>query len=94
MGYCAHAGMVDVRLSPLDGEVLTEQALQHLADACRDAIGGIDGGARALPADGATRPTVKRGSRSACGRPRGPVAPTAAGKGATAAGKLNPLWRG
>jgi nicotinamide-nucleotide amidase len=39
VGYCAHAGMVDVRLSSLDGEILTEQTLQHLADACRDAIG-------------------------------------------------------
>ena len=39
VGYCAHAGMVDVRLSSLDGEVLTEEALHHLADACRDAIG-------------------------------------------------------
>ncbi len=39
VGYCAHAGMVDVRLSSLDGEILTEEALQNLADACRDAIG-------------------------------------------------------
>ena len=31
--------MVDVRLSSLDGEILTEEALQNLADACRDAIG-------------------------------------------------------
>jgi nicotinamide-nucleotide amidase len=39
VGYCAHAGMVDLRLSSLDGSILTEQALQHLADACRDTIG-------------------------------------------------------
>jgi nicotinamide-nucleotide amidase len=39
VGYCAHAGMVDVRLSSLDGEILTEQALQQLADDCRKAIG-------------------------------------------------------
>jgi nicotinamide-nucleotide amidase len=39
VGYCAHAGMVDVRLSSLDGSVLTEQDLHHLADACRDTIG-------------------------------------------------------
>ena len=39
VGYCAHAGMVDLRLSSLDGEVLTEQDLQELADACRLAIG-------------------------------------------------------
>ena len=39
VGYCAHAGMVDLRLSSLDGEVLTEQDLQELADACRQAIG-------------------------------------------------------
>lgn len=39
VGYCAHAGMVDVRLSSLDGEILTEQALQQLADDCRKSIG-------------------------------------------------------
>jgi nicotinamide-nucleotide amidase len=39
VGYCAHAGMVDVRFSSLDGEILTEQALQQLADDCRKAIG-------------------------------------------------------
>jgi len=39
VGYCAHAGMVDLRLSSLDGDVLTEQDLQELADACRQAIG-------------------------------------------------------
>ena len=39
VGYCAHAGMVDLRLSSLDGEVLTEQDLKELADACRLAIG-------------------------------------------------------
>ncbi|MEC9123004.1 MAG: nicotinamide-nucleotide amidohydrolase family protein, partial [Verrucomicrobiota bacterium] len=39
VGYCAHAGMVDVRLSSLDGDVLTEQGLHDLADACREAIG-------------------------------------------------------
>ena len=46
VGYCAHAGMVDVRLSSLDGEVLTEEALHHLADACRDAIGEDFGAGR------------------------------------------------
>ncbi len=39
VGYCAHAGMVDLRLSSLDGEVLTEEDLHNLADACRDTVG-------------------------------------------------------
>ena len=39
VGYCAHAGMVDIRLSSLDSEVLNEEALHSLADACRDALG-------------------------------------------------------
>ena len=38
VGYCAHAGMVDVRLSSLDAEVLSEQALHDIADACREAL--------------------------------------------------------
>jgi nicotinamide-nucleotide amidase len=39
VGYCAHAGMVDIRLSSLDSDVLNEEALHALADACRDALG-------------------------------------------------------
>ena len=39
VGYCAHAGMVDIRLSSLNSEVLNEQDLHNLADACRDALG-------------------------------------------------------
>ena len=39
VGYCAHAGMVDVRLSSLDSDILSEQALHDLADACREALG-------------------------------------------------------
>jgi nicotinamide-nucleotide amidase len=39
VGYCAHAGMVDVRLSSLDAETLSEQALNDIADACREALG-------------------------------------------------------
>lgn len=39
VGYCAHAGMVDIRLSSLDSDVLNEEALHSLADACRDALG-------------------------------------------------------
>ena len=39
VGYCAHAGMVDIRLSSLDSDILDEQALNNLADACRDALG-------------------------------------------------------
>ena len=38
VGYCAHAGMVDVRLSSLDAEVLSEQTLHDIADACREAL--------------------------------------------------------
>ena len=39
VGYCAHAGMVDIRLSSLDSDLLDEQGLHDLADACRDALG-------------------------------------------------------
>jgi len=38
-GIGESALMVDLRLSSLDGDVLTEQDLQELADACRQAIG-------------------------------------------------------
>ena len=39
VGYCAHAGMVDLRLSSLDGEILSEEDLHSIADACREALG-------------------------------------------------------
>ena len=39
VGYCAHAGMVDIRLSSLDSDILNEEALHSIADACRDALG-------------------------------------------------------
>jgi nicotinamide-nucleotide amidase len=39
VGYCAHAGMVDIRLSSLDSDVLNDEDLHSLADACRDALG-------------------------------------------------------
>ena len=39
VGYCAHAGMVDIRLSSLDSDILNEEGLHSLADACRDALG-------------------------------------------------------
>jgi len=39
VGYCAHAGMVDIRLSSLDSDVLNDEGLHSLADACRDALG-------------------------------------------------------
>ena len=39
VGYCARAGMVDLRLSSLDSEVLDNQGLQNLADQCRETIG-------------------------------------------------------
>ena len=39
VGYCAHAGMVDLRLSSLDGDVLSQEQLAHIGDACREAIG-------------------------------------------------------
>ena len=39
VGYCAHAGMVDVRLSSLDADILNEEDPHALADACREALG-------------------------------------------------------
>ena len=39
VGYCAHAGMVDLRLSSLDAELLSEEQLTRIADACREALG-------------------------------------------------------
>jgi len=39
VGYCAHAGMVDIRLSSLDSDVLNEEALNELGDECRELIG-------------------------------------------------------
>lgn len=39
VGYCAHAGMVDIRLSSLDSDTINDQDLHNLADACRDALG-------------------------------------------------------
>ena len=39
IGYCAHAGMVDLRLSSLDSELLNEEALNELGDQCRELIG-------------------------------------------------------
>ena len=39
VGYCAHAGMVDLRLSSLDSDILSEEKLHRLADQCREALG-------------------------------------------------------
>ena len=39
VGYCAHAGMVDLRLSSLDSDVLNEEALNELGDQCRELMG-------------------------------------------------------
>ena len=39
IGYCAHAGMVDIRLSSLDSDIINDQDLHDLADACRDSLG-------------------------------------------------------
>ena len=39
IGYCPHAGMVDIRLSSLDSDSINDQDLHNLADACRDALG-------------------------------------------------------
>ena len=39
VGYCAHAGMVDLRLSSLDSDILSEEKLHTLADQCREALG-------------------------------------------------------
>jgi nicotinamide-nucleotide amidase len=39
VGYCAHAGMVDLRLSSLDGEVLSQEQLTQIGEACCESIG-------------------------------------------------------
>ena len=39
VGYCAHAGMVDLRLSSLDSDVLSEESLQQIGEDCRKALG-------------------------------------------------------
>ena len=35
VGYCAHAGMVDLRLSSLDSDILSEEELHKIGDDCR-----------------------------------------------------------
>ena len=39
VGYCAHAGLVDLRLSSLDSDLLNEEKLNELGDQCRVKIG-------------------------------------------------------
>ena len=39
VGYCAHAGMVDLRLSSLDADILSEETLHQLGDECRKELG-------------------------------------------------------
>ena len=39
VGYCAHAGMVDLRLSSHDSDILSEEKLHELADKCRELLG-------------------------------------------------------
>ncbi len=39
VGYCAHAGLVDLRLSSLDSDLLDDKGLQRLGDLCREALG-------------------------------------------------------
>ncbi|MGA1116109.1 MAG: competence/damage-inducible protein A [Opitutales bacterium] len=39
VGYCAHAGMVALRLSSLDSDLLNEEALNELGDQCRELMG-------------------------------------------------------
>ena len=39
VGQCANAGMVDLRLSSMDGEILSEEDLHAIADQCREALG-------------------------------------------------------
>ena len=41
VGYCAHAGMVDLRLSSLDSDLLNEEQLNELGDQNRMEIGEI-----------------------------------------------------
>lgn len=38
VGYCAHAGMVDLRLSSIDSDIFSEKQLQELADQCREIL--------------------------------------------------------
>ena len=38
VGYCAHAGMVDLRLSSIDSDIFSEKQLQDLADQCREIL--------------------------------------------------------
>ena len=39
VGYCAHAGMVDLRLSSLDASAISEDELNAIGDSCRKALG-------------------------------------------------------
>jgi nicotinamide-nucleotide amidase len=39
IGYCAHAGLVDLRLSSLDSDLLDEEKLIKIGDQCREEIG-------------------------------------------------------
>ena len=39
VGYCARAGMVDIRLSSLDSDELGNEGLKKLGDQCRETIG-------------------------------------------------------
>jgi nicotinamide-nucleotide amidase len=39
IGYCAHAGLVDLRLSSLDSDILDEEKLTKIGDQCREEIG-------------------------------------------------------
>jgi nicotinamide-nucleotide amidase len=39
VGYCAHAGMVDLRLSSLDSDILSEESLHDIGEDCRKALG-------------------------------------------------------
>jgi nicotinamide-nucleotide amidase len=39
VGYCAHAGMVDLRLSSLDSDILSEETLHQIGDECRKELG-------------------------------------------------------
>ena len=39
VGYCAHAGMVDLRLSSLDGNTLSEEKLNEIGNTCRKELG-------------------------------------------------------
>jgi len=39
VGYCAHAGLVDLRLSSLDSDILDDKHLHEIGDQCREEIG-------------------------------------------------------